>query len=190
MSDTNSLCRRAFALLDRDGTLIVDHGYLSDPERIEFLPGVFDGLRALRDAGFGLVIVTNQSGIARGYFDQLTLDRIHERLTGLLAMQGICLEGIHVCPHGPNDGCHCRKPLPGLIQEAMLAHNIDLSRSVVIGDTAADMGAARAARVRGIQIPSDQAKPAARPFAVARDFGEAAAIAIEQLEKGVIPPCT
>src|ERR1700761_6277648 len=94
---------RRLALIDRDGTIIVDKVYLSDPNGIEFAPGAIEGLRLLRDFGFTLVLMTNQSGIARGYFDLATLGRIHDRLQSMLAVNEIKLEAIYFCPHAPAD---------------------------------------------------------------------------------------
>ncbi len=143
---------RAWALLDRDGTIIVDKVYLSDPNGIEFAPGALDGMRLLRDAGFGLVLITNQSGIARGYFDEAALATIHTRLVELLASAGLTLEAIEHCPHGPNDGCYCRKPAPGMIRAAMEDLGFGPNHAVMIGDSDADMGAAMAAGIPGIRI--------------------------------------
>jgi D-glycero-D-manno-heptose 1,7-bisphosphate phosphatase len=105
---------RRLALLDRDGTIIVDKGYLKDPEGIEFARGAIEGLRLLRDASFTLAVITNQSGVARGFFDAATVERIHGRLQSLLAAQGLRLEAIYYCPHGPEEHCDCRKPRPGM----------------------------------------------------------------------------
>jgi len=143
---------RRFALIDRDGTIIVDKVYLADPDGIEFAPGALAGLRLLRDAGFALVLVTNQSGIARGYFDEARLAAVHDRLRALLATEGLTLAAIFHCPHGPNDGCACRKPAPGMVLEAMRTLGFGPGDAVFIGDSDADMGAARAAGVAGIRI--------------------------------------
>jgi HAD superfamily hydrolase (TIGR01662 family) len=89
---------RRLALIHRDGTIIVDKVYLRDPDGIEFAPGAIEGLRLLRDAGFALVLITNQSGVARGYFDAATLERIHQRLQSMLGAEGLRLEAIYVCP--------------------------------------------------------------------------------------------
>ena len=145
---------RRLALIDRDGTIIVDKVYLSDPDGIEFAPGAIEGLRLLRDAGFALVLITNQSGIARGYFDVATLERIHDRLLSMLAQEGLHLEAIYFCPHGPGDGCDCRKPAPGMIRNAMRDLGFDPGEAVVIGDSDADMGAALAAGVAGVRVAS------------------------------------
>jgi D-glycero-D-manno-heptose 1,7-bisphosphate phosphatase len=147
---------RKFALLDRDGTIIVDKVYLSDPDGIAFAPGALEGLRLLRDAGFILVLVTNQSGVARGYFDTAALERVHARLTELLAAQGLALAGIYFCPHGPDDGCDCRKPAPGMVEEAMRDFGFEPAQAVVIGDSDADMGLAEATGLKGIKIGLDE----------------------------------
>lgn len=155
---------RAYALLDRDGTIIVDKVYLRDPDGIEFAPGALEGMKLLRDAGFALVLITNQSGIARGYFDAATLSAVHDRLKAMLAAEGLTLAAIEYCPHGPNDGCGCRKPRPGMIHAAMAALGFGPERAVMIGDSDADMGAAEAAGLRGIRIRPDGSAGAAVDF--------------------------
>lgn len=140
------------ALLDRDGTIIVDKIYLDDPRGLEFAEGALEGMRLLRDAGFKLVMITNQSGIARGYFDEAKLTRIHRRLEDLLAAEGLRLEAIYHCPHGPEDGCDCRKPAPGMVQAAMRDLGFSADRAVVIGDSSADMGVAAAVGSLGLRI--------------------------------------
>ncbi|MBV8474476.1 MAG: HAD family hydrolase [Hyphomicrobiales bacterium] len=144
--------RRRLALLDRDGTIIVDKVYLKDPDGVEFAPGAVEGLRLLRDAGFALALVTNQSGIARGLFDAAALQRVHARLEAILAAEGLRLAAIYYCPHGPNDGCACRKPAPGMALQAMRDLGFQPDEAVFIGDSEADMGAAAAADIAGIRI--------------------------------------
>jgi D-glycero-D-manno-heptose 1,7-bisphosphate phosphatase len=160
---------RRVALIDRDGTIIVDKVYLRDPDGIEFAPGAIEGLRLLRDAGFALVLITNQSGIARGYFDAARLEQIHGRLQSMLAAEGLRLEAIYVCPHGPHDGCDCRKPAPGMVKSAMRDLGFGPDEAVLIGDSDADMGAAAAAGVVGLRVTS-AGKSAGAPA----DFLEAA----------------
>lgn len=128
-----------FVLLDRDGTVIVERHYLSDPDQIELLPGAAEGLRRLRRLGYGLALVTNQSGLARGYFDDLRLEQIHTRLRVVLGLEGIALDGIFVCPHLPEVGCLCRKPRPGLVRAAAVELNFDPRQSLVVGDKACDV---------------------------------------------------
>jgi D-glycero-D-manno-heptose 1,7-bisphosphate phosphatase len=130
---------RRFVALDRDGTIIVERHYLSDPEQVALLPGAATGLRALRALGLGLVVVTNQSAIGRGFFDQARLEAIHQRLGALLQAQGVRLDGLYVCPHRPDEGCACRKPGTGLLERAASELRFDPRSSFVIGDKACDV---------------------------------------------------
>jgi len=166
-----SAAPRRVALIDRDGTIIVDKVYLRDPDGIEFAPRAIEGLRLLRDAGFALVLITNQSGIARGYFDAARLEQIHDRLKSTLAVAGLRLEAIYVCPHGPDDGCDCRKPAPGMVKSAMRDLGFGPDQAVLIGDSDADMGAAAAAGVAGLRVVSAGKSV---PIGAAVDFLEAA----------------
>jgi D-glycero-D-manno-heptose 1,7-bisphosphate phosphatase len=126
-------------VLDRDGTLIVERHYLSEPDQVELISGVISGLRQLSEMGLGLVVVTNQSGIGRGLFDLIRLDLIHRRLCELLAAEGVHLEGIYVCPHTPEDDCLCRKPRIGLIELAAKELNFDPRTTFIIGDKSSDI---------------------------------------------------
>lgn len=166
-----SAAQRRVALIDRDGTIIVDKVYLRDPDGIEFAPGAIEGLRLLRDAGFELVLVTNQSGIARGFFDVARLEQIHDRLRSMLAADGLRLKAIYICPHGPDDGCDCRKPAPGMVKSAMRDLGFGPDQAVFIGDSDADMGAAAAAGVAGLRVANGGGKPAS---GAAADFLAAA----------------
>lgn len=130
---------RRFVLLDRDGTLIAERHYLARVEDVELLPPAAQGLRLLGQAGLGLAVLTNQSGLSRGYFDQAALDAIHVHLRQLLARQGVSLDGIFVCPHAPGDGCDCRKPEPGLALRAAAELHFDCAASFLIGDKACDI---------------------------------------------------
>ena len=129
---------RPAVFLDRDGTLIEDVGYLDALSRIELFPWTVDALRALNRAGLALVVVTNQSGVGRGYFPAEALERQHGRLRELLAAESVELAGIYACVHAPDEGCGCRKPLPGLVLEFALQRGVALDRSVVVGGSAAD----------------------------------------------------
>lgn len=139
LTPPGSASPQRFALLDRDGTLIVHRHYLSTPEEVELIPGAALGLRALGAAGLGLIVVTNQSGIARGYFDESTLDRINARMTALFAAEGVRFDAIYHCPHAPEDACECRKPRTGLVTRAAAAHHFDPRQSFVIGDNLVDL---------------------------------------------------
>lgn len=130
---------RRVALLDRDGTVIEDRHYLADPGGVSLLPGAVEGLRALSRERIQLVLLTNQSGVARGMVTAAQLAAVHDRLVALLAAAGITLGGIFSCPHPPDGGCACRKPADGLAREAAGRLGFRLEESVVVGDKASDL---------------------------------------------------
>lgn len=170
-SDLRGFGLPAAVLLDRDGTLLVDIAYNGDPDRVMPVPGAAEALARLRDAGVALALVSNQSGVARGLLTLADVEAVNRRLEELLGPVGPWL----VCPHGPDDGCDCRKPAPGLVFAAAAALGVDPQDCVVIGDIGADMGAARAAGARGILVPTPVTRPeevAAAPE-VAGSLGEA-----------------
>ncbi len=135
---------RRFVLIDRDGTINVEKHYLSDPGLLELLPGAGEAIHRFNRAGFGVAVITNQSGIARGYFDLARLEEIHARLIQLLADKGAVVDGIYICPHGPDDDCACRKPLPGMAMQAMAEHGFDPTLAIMIGDKEVDVDMGRA----------------------------------------------
>ena len=143
----NERQQRRFIVLDRDGTIIEERDYLSQPEQIKLIPGAGAALRELQQMGFGLVVITNQSGVGRGIFAQDQLDLIHRRLNELLDREGVHLDGLYVCPHKPDDHCNCRKPKLGLLQKAAKDLGFSLERSIVIGDKAGDIEMGRMAGV-------------------------------------------
>lgn len=130
---------RRFVLIDRDGTINVEKHYLSDPDQLELYPGVAAAIRRLNALDLGVVVVTNQSGIARGYFDLVRLEQIHDRLYTLLGEEGASIDGLYICPHGPDADCDCRKPLPGMVRQAVDDHHFDPARSFMIGDKEVDV---------------------------------------------------
>jgi D-glycero-D-manno-heptose 1,7-bisphosphate phosphatase len=134
---------RRFVVLDRDGTVIVERHYLSDPGQVELLSGAGSGLRRLAELGLGLVLVTNQSAIGRGFFDQPRLKLVHSRLRELLEAERVRLDGIYFCPHTPADECACRKPRPGMIETAAEELDFDLRRCFVVGDNECDVALGR-----------------------------------------------
>lgn len=143
---------RPAVFLDRDGTIIVERNYLGDPAGVELAAGAVAGLRRMVALGLPLIVLTNQSGVARGYFTLADVERVNRRVATLLGEHGIAIAGWYVCAHGPEDGCDCRKPLPGLALAAARDHGIDLARSHVIGDKSSDIAVARAVGAQGILV--------------------------------------
>jgi len=145
--------------LDRDGVINVEKGYLHRIEDFEFLPGVPQALRLLKEAGFLLVVVTNQSGVARGYYSLEAVHELHRHLQSELAVAGVAIDGFYICPHHPEHGsadsageCDCRKPLPGMIGRAISDFRIDPARSYLVGDKLSDTEAGRAAGCRSLLV--------------------------------------
>ncbi|ADY72772.1 histidinol-phosphate phosphatase family protein [Desulfurobacterium thermolithotrophum DSM 11699] len=131
--------KRKAILLDRDNTLIKDDGYIHEPEKVELLPGVPQGLKLLKEAGFLLIVVSNQSGIGRGYFREDNFWAVNRKLQELLNPFGVQIDDFFFCPHKPSDNCNCRKPKVGMVEKAVKNWNIDLSKSFVIGDKEIDV---------------------------------------------------
>ena len=150
---------RSAVFLDRDGTLIEDVGYLYRLDQIALFPWTVDVIRALNRAGLAVVVVTNQSGIARGLFTEAFVDETHRHLSARLAAGGARIDAYYYCPHHP-DGvvdayrqrCDCRKPSSGLVDRAVRDLDVDPARSFVVGDKWLDIGLARAAGARGILV--------------------------------------
>lgn len=130
---------RPFVVFDRDGTIIHEQGYLGRAGGVRLIPGAARALRELSRAGCGIVVATNQAGLARGYFTAEDLQAVHARLYELLANEGVRLDGIYVCPHHPDEGCPCRKPGLGLMEEAAREFEFDPRESFVVGDKAIDV---------------------------------------------------
>lgn len=140
--------RRQAVFVDRDGTLNVEKNYLYRIEDFEFIPGVPEAIRRLRQAGFLVIVVTNQSGVARGYFTLAEVDALHRHIQNELEKSGTRIDGFYVCPHHPTEGvgefrrqCDCRKGEPGLLLRAAAEHGIDLAGSWMVGDKLADVEA-------------------------------------------------
>jgi D-glycero-D-manno-heptose 1,7-bisphosphate phosphatase len=138
--------------LDRDGTLNEDMGYINHLSRFRLLPQAIPAVRRLNAAGVKVVVVTNQSGAARGYFPAALVDEVHAHLRQLLAAGGAHLDGIYACLHGPDEGCDCRKPRPTLIRQAARDLDLDLARSYAVGDRYKDIETAATAGGKGILV--------------------------------------
>ena|GEM_PF-23472 len=174
--------------LDRDGTIIEDADFLSDPGGIKFIKGAPEALSALKKAGFKLVIISNQSGVARGYFTEEAVQDVHRRLKELLESRGVRLDGAYYCPHLPDGAvekyrleCDCRKPKTGMIRRAVEELGVDPAGSFCVGDKESDIGAGRAAGCRTVLVLTGKGlntagaiSPENRPDFIAENIGEAA----------------
>ena len=140
--------------LDRDGTLVVEKGYITVADDIELIPGAAAAIVRLRRAGWKVFVVTNQGCVAKGMISEEELGLIHFRMMSMLGAEGAELDGIYACIHHPDYSgeCDCRKPLPGLLERAASEHGVDLSSSVMIGDTIRDINAGRAAGAESVLV--------------------------------------
>lgn len=145
--------------LDRDGTINVEKDYLVRPEEFEFIPDAPAAIARLKRAGFLVIVVTNQSGVARGYFGTEEVRQLHDHLKQQLALVGTAIDDFYFCPHHPEYGvgeykvdCDCRKGSPGMLLQAAAEHGIDLDRSYMVGDKVADVEAGRRAGCRSILV--------------------------------------
>ena len=174
-----------FAILDRDGTINEERHYLSSPDEVVLLPGAAEGLALMQDLGLGLIIATNQSGLARGYFNADRLEAIHERLFALLGDAGVRIDGIYTCPHHPQDGCWCRKPKPGLVERAADDFGFIPRNTFVIGDNRCDMELGKAVGATTILVRTGYGEELEKSDDVQPDLVEdnliAAATAIERM---------
>ena len=144
--------RGVTVFLDRDGTLNRDSGYVTTPDALVLFPGVVEALARLNRAGVRVVVITNQSGIARGLLDNSTLEQIHDRLRALLEAGGASLDAIYVCPHAPDEGCACRKPGTALAERAVADLGLDLSGAYMVGDQKRDMDMARGVGAKSLLV--------------------------------------
>lgn len=151
--------RRAAVFLDRDGTINEEVGYLNHPERLKLIPGAAEAIGLINASGMKAVVVTNQSGVARGLFDEAVVGAVHARLRELLQREGGVLDGIYFCPHHPTEGrgryllsCDCRKPSPGLLLQAAAELGLDTAGSYMVGDTLKDIEAGERVGARGVLV--------------------------------------
>lgn len=151
--------KKMAVFLDRDGTINEQMGYINHLSRFHLLPGVAQAIRLLNDQAIPVFVVTNQSGLARGYFPEDLLIKVHEAMVERLRAEGASLDGVYVCPHHPEAkeeryrvDCPCRKPRQGLFQQAAADHNLDLTRSYVVGDRWSDLKAAAACGAKGVLV--------------------------------------
>jgi len=181
--------RRPVVFLDRDGTVNEEVGYLNHLSRLRLLPGAAEGIRRLKEAGFAVVIVTNQSGPARGYFPETLVHEVNRELLRRLAARGARVDGVYVCLHPPEAGCTCRKPETGLARQAAEELNLDLSRAYVVGDRWVDLALARRLGACGVLVLTGYGRgeleyvlpgKGIEPDLVARDLREAAELILSR----------
>jgi D-glycero-D-manno-heptose 1,7-bisphosphate phosphatase len=154
-----SRASRRAVFLDRDGTIIEEVGYLDRAERVEFYPWTIDAIRAFNRAGLAVVMISNQSGVARGFFTETVVDHVHAHMEAMLAEGGARIDAYYYCPHHP-DGkvagytqpCDCRKPGRGLVDRAVRELDVDPARSFVVGDRWVDVALARAVGASGVLV--------------------------------------
>jgi D-glycero-D-manno-heptose 1,7-bisphosphate phosphatase len=163
--------------LDRDGVINEDSSsYIKSPSEWQAIPGSLEAIAKLKSYGFKVAVATNQSGVARGYFTQETLDSIHEKMTTQLAAAGGSIDAIFVCPHGPQDNCDCRKPKPGLLLQAARQFNVDPKEILFIGDSMRDILAAEACGAKAILVKTgkgEETQKAGTDVPVYADLAEA-----------------
>jgi len=166
--------------LDRDGTIIEDPGFLHEPDKVKLLPGAAEAIRRLNDGGYRVIIVTNQSGIARGRFTVADYEAVQQRLGALLAAHGARVDGAYFCPHHPQltGPCDCRKPGLKLFRDAQAAFDIDFAQSWWVGDRLSDVQPARVLGGHGVLVTTGegnlhQGQARALGVMVVADIGEA-----------------
>jgi D-glycero-D-manno-heptose 1,7-bisphosphate phosphatase len=138
--------------LDRDGTICVLVDYMDDPAQVELIPGSAKAIKLFNELGLKVIVITNQSALARGFFTEQVLDAIHERMNRTLEKEGAHIDAIYFCPHHPDDKCGCRKPAPGLVIRSAKDNGIDLEHSFMVGDKMDDVEAGKASGCKGILV--------------------------------------
>lgn len=141
--------------LDRDGTINADFGYVYRTEQLEFLPGAVEALRLFATHGYKLIVITNQSGIGRGYYTLADAEAFNRHMSRLLRAEGVDISDYYICPHAPGEACTCRKPQPQMIELAMAKHGIDPALSYMIGDKESDVECGLRAGVTGCRITAE-----------------------------------
>lgn len=173
---------RPAVFLDRDGTIAEEVGYLNHASRFRMFPWAVGALQRLNEAGYPVVVVTNQSGVGRGYFPESLVREVNQIMTQQLSKLGAKIDAIYYCPHTSDENCHCRKPRTGMLERAAREHALDLQRSFVVGDRYGDIELARNAGARGILVRTGYgegelawraAKWPTQPDFVAQDLAEA-----------------
>ncbi len=145
--------QQAYILIDRDGVINHDSDdYIKSAEEWHPIEGSLEAIALFNQQGYKVIVITNQSGISRGYYDQTTLDEIHQKMQHLAASEGGKIDDIYICPHGPEDGCNCRKPAPGLLLQFAEQHQVNLAEIYFIGDKLSDIQAATDAGAKPLLV--------------------------------------
>lgn len=170
--------RQAAVFLDRDGTINEETGYMDRLEKLKLVPVAAEAIRLINASGMKAVVVTNQSGVARGLFDEAFVDAVHTRLREMLRAEGAFLDGIYFCPHHPTEGrerylmtCDCRKPAPGLLLRAAADLHLDPDRSYMVGDTLKDIEAGARAGARGVLVRTGYGSESAADLSSGEETG-------------------
>ncbi len=147
------MLKKRYILLDRDGVINHDSDhFIKSPEEWQPIEGSLEAIALLNRHGYKIAVITNQSGLARGLFDEPMLEKVHAKMQQMIEEKGGKIAAIYVCPHGPNDECNCRKPKPGMLEAFASEHNVDLKDIAFIGDSLRDIQAARAAGAQSILV--------------------------------------
>jgi D-glycero-D-manno-heptose 1,7-bisphosphate phosphatase len=185
--------KRRAVFLDRDGTINVEKDYLHNIEDFEFIPGAPEAIKKMKDAGFLIIVVSNQSGVARGYFNEEDVNNLHQYLQAELIHFGTSIDAFYFCPHHPDKGlgaykidCPCRKGKPGMLLQAALEHDLDLQHSFMVGDKLADIVAGERAGCKSVLVltgygATTALKPEAATVEKCLDLGCAAALISDDL---------
>lgn len=197
--------KRIAVFLDRDGTLNEEVAYLDRLDQVRLLPGAAEAIRRINESGMKAVVITNQSGVARGFFDETFVEKTHAYFRDILRVEGATIDAFYFCPHHPTEGkgrylqaCGCRKPAPGMLLKAADDLGIDLRRSYLIGDALTDIEAGNSAGVKGILVrtgcgnesvaalaadPEPGVGATSRPLYIAADLREAVAWIMDRREE-------
>ncbi|MDR2191701.1 MAG: HAD family hydrolase [Endomicrobium sp.] len=188
----NRNTKRPAVFLDRDGTVIFDKNYLSKPEQVKLYSCAAESINKLRKAGFKIIVVTNQSGIARGMFTIKDLDKVNKKFVSLLKESGAKIDGLYYCPHADKDKCSCRKPLAGMVFRAAKEHNIDIAKSYTVGDSIRDyllgfnagtQGGVMTLTGHGKKQQKEIASQKVKPLAVLKNLKQAANFIVKNAKK-------
>lgn len=171
--------------LDRDGTLNIDTGYISDPKELVFIRGAKKAVKLLKDKSFLIYVITNQSGVGRGFFSVEKLEAVHDKMLSEFDKEGIKIDGIFYCPHHPNEKCQCRKPKPKMVFDIVNSNKINLTKSYFIGDKLIDVQTGKNAGCRTILVETGEPRIEdeedwTQPDFVAEDLLEAARWILKQ----------